>query len=509
MTPSAAQPSSAASGPLVLRTPEQLGAAEVCALASGARLELAPELLKQVGAVRARMLEALRSGGPVYGVNTGMGAASAMRLTEEQQRSHQARLMLARQVGTAPWTPPEIVRAGLAVRLRTFLGGDAGVSAALCRAVADLLNAGLVPAVPEGSHGAAGEIIPLAHVGGALAGAGQVLDAAGHVLDAGEALASAGLKPYVFGPKEGIAMLQGTPLAAGAALLRVRQARDHLSLQAAVLAAGVSMTGASRDPYEPALARGDAALGQVLEQLRQMLGGEDQAAAEPAGAESAGALQAPVSFRVTPGALAHASRCAGRLEEAALRALEGVSDSPAFLEGRFLGTAAFDGFALSAEADALRTALLHLGELSTARLHRMLSADLNHRTPQLSCEPGAHAGMVAVHKGAVGQMHRLLGESAPASLGARETSFGQEDAQSFALEAASALSRALTGVRGVLAAELLALVQADRLKPFRPGHPGTDSLLSAAGAAVAPGVEDRPYGPDLAALTALLEETAL
>lgn len=83
--------------------------------------------------------------------------------------------------------------------------------------------------------------------------------------------------------------------------------------------------------------------------------------------------------------------------------------------------------------------------------------------------------MVAVHKGAVGRMHRLLGESAPSSLGMRETSFGQEDAQSFALEAAAALSRALAGVRSVLAAELLALVQADRLSPIRSdGAPAGD-----------------------------------
>lgn len=483
--------------PQSLRAPEDLGAAEICAAASGARIELAPELLSRVDAARARMVEALNAGEPIYGVTTGMGAASGVRLTEEQQRSHQARLMLARQVGTAPWMEASVVRAGIAARLRTFLNGDAGVSGGLCSALADLLNSGLVPAIPDGCHGAAGEIIPLSHLGGALTGTGQMLDAGGNLLDAGEALAAAGLAPYAFGPKEGIAMLQGTPLAMGAAFHHVRQARRYLSQHLSVLAAVARMTGSSRDPYELTLARGDGALRLILEQLGELLGE----------AESSTALQAPVSFRVTPAALAHAERSTQRLERSSLRALEGVSDSPAFLEGRFLGTAAFDGFALAADSDALRTALLHLGELSAARLHRLLDERINRRAPQLSAEPGAHAGLVAVHKGAVGTMHRLLGESAPSCLGLRETSFGQEDAQSFALEAAGALSRTLAGVRQVLAAELLALVQANRLAPFGTDHAELSSLLTSADAAVAPGVEDRAYGPDLTALSALLVET--
>ena len=485
---------------VVLYRPEDLGSVEICAIAAGAQVEIASELDKRLASIRTEMLAALKVAHPVYGVTTGMGASSDLALNTEQQRAHQGRLMLARQVGTAPWFNVETVRAGLAARLRTFLNGDAGVSPALCHALVDFLNAGLTPAVPESSHGAAGEIIPLAHVGGALSGIGEVLVDTEAVprasRKADEVLPGKGISPHTFGPKEGIAMLQGTPLAIGAALLLADEVGNHIRQHLLITATAVAMTGASRDPYDPALARGDLELQRVLEDLQRLL---------PSQSSRTASLQAPVSFRVTPSALAHTQRVTGQLKDAAERVLLGVNDSPAFVQGRFIGTATFDGFALAAGFDALRVAVLHLGELSAARLHRLLDSRFSNRPPQLSAEPGAQAGLVAVHKGAVGILHRILTEAAPSSLGLRETSLGQEDAQSFTLEAFSAAQRALDGVRRVLASELLALVHAERLEPAGAGQRATEDLVSFADEVVSPGVEDRPFGGDIAALTQLLK----
>jgi histidine ammonia-lyase len=145
------------------------------AIAAGQPVAIGDELL---GAVQERCEQArraLRDGQPVYGVNTGMGALSSVRLTEEQQRSHQRNLLLARAAGGPPWLSPPEVRAIYAARLLTFLSGDAGVSAALCRRLADFLNEGIVPAVPRLGAGTAGEITQLAHAFGPLAGIGRVL----------------------------------------------------------------------------------------------------------------------------------------------------------------------------------------------------------------------------------------------------------------------------------------------------------------------------------------------
>jgi histidine ammonia-lyase len=253
-----------------------------------------------------------------------------------------------------------------------------------------------------------------------------------------------------------------------------------------VAAAAHAVVRASRDPLHPALAD-SAEMGVVLAALRDLYGGGP-----------AGTLQAPVSFRVTAPGLAVAMRAVGALDAAADRALAGVTDSPAHLDGRFVGTAGFAGTDLTATLGALTTALIHLTEVGTARLHRLLDASLTGLPRQLSDSPGLHAGMVTVHKRAVGVTHRLRRFAAPALVGAMETSLGQEDVQSFGFEAAECLGAAVSGLREVLACELLAVHQAVGLGGPPAGLAGTALAALQEVAAVLPaGTGDRPFGRDL------------
>jgi len=167
----------------------------------------------------------LRAGQPVYGVNTGMGALSGVRLTPRQQREHQRNLLLARATGGPPWLGAGDARALIAVRLRTFLSGDAGVSAALCQRLADILGAGLIPAVPRTGVGIAGEILPLAHAFGPLCGIGRILAPGGGTQPASGALREHGLAEFVLGPREGHALLAGVPGATALAIRRLAGAR--------------------------------------------------------------------------------------------------------------------------------------------------------------------------------------------------------------------------------------------------------------------------------------------
>ena len=458
------------------------------------RLVLAPELLAGLAVSRAETLADLAGDQPVYGVTTGMGALADVRLDAEARDRHQNTLMAGRAVGSAPWLGRTEVRAMLAARLRTFLHPAAGVSPGLCSFLAALLDAGVVPAVPARGSGAAGEIIPLAHLGAAVLGTGQVLDVTGHAVDAGPALAAAGLQPPTFGAKEGVAFLEGVPGLTGLAVLAVHDARLLVAQITVVSSASQALVRASRDPLHPALAHGDDELGAVLAAMRELRGDGPVRA-----------LQAPVSFRVTAPALAVAMRAAAALEAAAERALTGVTDSPAHLDGRFVGTAGFAGTDLTAAAGALTTALAHLAEVGAARLHRLLDDRLTGLSRQLSATPGLDAGMAAVHKRAAGVAHRLRRFAVPALLGAMETSTGQEDVQSFGFEAAECLAVAVEGLRDVLACELLAVHQAGELGGSLPG---TGAALAAAlgqvTAVLPAGAGDRPYGRDIDTVIDLL-----
>jgi histidine ammonia-lyase len=456
------------------------------AIADGQAVRIEPALLDTVRQRREQALAALRDGRLVYGVNTGMGKLSAVRLTEEQQRSHQRNLLLARAVGGPPWLEPAEARSVLAVRLVTFLSGDAAVSAELCQRLAAFLNDGIVPAVPRAGGGAAGEITHLAHAFGPLAGIGQVLGPSGAVRPAREVLRSRGIGEFSLGPKEGIALIQGVPGATGLCALRLGETARLTALMEAAAALSVVAVRASRDPYRAVCGRGDDILAGVLGRLRAFAGEEP----------SPRALQAPVSFRVAGPVLTQVIRAGALLEAAVQRALTGVTDSPAFLDGRFTGTAGFHGNDLAAHCDLVTAALCHAAEVASARTHRLMDPAVTGLNAQLAGEPGPDAGLATVHKRAAGEVHAMRPLASATPIGLIETSAGQEDVQSFAWEAVGKLATALRHARAVTACELLAAYQAAALS----GHElpaGCSPLMNWLAGVIPPIGRDRPFGEDI------------
>jgi histidine ammonia-lyase len=445
-------------------------------------IELSPALLETLRTNRERVLDALTSGGPVYGVNTGMGAMSKRRLDDAEQRVHQRNLLLGRAAGGPPWLPYAEARAVVLARLRTFLTGDAGVSPELCLQLVALLNSGYVPAIPAGGAGSAGEIIPLAHAFGPLVGIGTLIDADGNSHPASTT-------SFELGPKEGIALLAGIPGATGRAWLQLDLLRRLVDRMGETAAGGIAVIGANRDPYDARTGRADELLAAEQARILHLAGTET----------SPRALQAPVSFRVAGHVISHVRRAVARLAAAVDRGLNGVTDSPAFLDGEFLGTAGFHGIDLAAHCDQVVAALTHAAEVSTARMHRLLDPAVTGLPAQLARVPGPQAGLVSVHKRAVATTHALRRLSLPAAIGAMETSGGQEDVQTFSWEAAGNLTEAVRWTREVVAAELLVVHQAFALSD-RSVPDGLRELHVAVGEVVPPIHADRPFGLDLQAI---------
>jgi histidine ammonia-lyase len=213
------------------------------------------------------------------------------------------------------------------------------------------------------------------------------------------------------------------------------------------------------------------------------------------------ALQAPVSFRAVGPVLAHVHRSASAVAAAVRRALDGVTDSPAFLDGRFVGTAGFHGIDLAASCDQLTAALAHAAEVAAARVHRLLDPAVTGLPAQLAAAPGPDAGLVAVHKRAAGEVHALRRLATATPVGLIETSGGQEDVQSFGWEAAETLRQALRHAEVVTACEALVAYQAITLSG-RPVPDGCRGLLARLAGRIAPIDADRPFGADIQRLVA-------
>ena len=400
----------------------------------GELVELDPAGLRRVDERRAAMLRALDAGTPAYGVTTGLGYMSRREIAPADRVALQRSILLGRSVAVGPPYPREVVRGAILLRLTGFLSGDAGVSAELCRVLAERLNDEWTPYVPVGPHGSAGEVIPLSHLFQTLVGEGFVLED-GERVPAADALAARGASPYEPGLKEGLALVNGAPFAPAAALHLIERARpllEHATLAAALAAA---VTGASSRPFSPRIGRlkGDPGQLVVHEGLVELLGGGDWADRP----------QAPVSLRVVPqvhGAVLDVLESAERQLE---RELGAVTDSPLYLPAEgdepegFYPTGNFHSQAVAFALDALAIAFAQLASLAEKRLHRLLDARFSGLPEQLSREPGRLTGAAVLHKAVVALCaeNRML--ATPASINAVDSSSGQEDRDSSHLASTS------------------------------------------------------------------------
>ena len=348
-----------------------------------------PAALARVEAARARLLAHLEQGGRAYGVNTGVGALAGTALEPDAQLAFQ-RALLARGAGTGPPLAPEVVRGALLLRLAGFLDGAAGVSPALCAFLADRLNDGWSPLVPSQGISSAGEVVALSHLFGTLAGEGEVLED-GVPVPAADALARRGVAPFEPGVKEGIALVNGAPLAPALTASLVSRARgvlDHATLAGAL---AVAASGGSLRPHSTRIAalKGDPGQAEVAAALVAWHAGAEDWSDRP---------QPPVSTRVLPQVLGAALDL---VDHAARRSSASCTRSPTARRCSTRSTTSppglypsgnFHAQALAFALDTLKLAFAQVANVAEKGLHRLLDHRYSGLPDQLAAEPGTETG---------------------------------------------------------------------------------------------------------------------
>ncbi len=176
----------------------------------------------------------LAAGEVLYGVNTGFGKLAGVRIGPDQLAQLQFNLLRSHAAGIGPFLPSSVVRLILALKAASLARGASGVRPAVVQALLALLAADVLPAIPaRGSVGASGDLAPLAHLSLVLIGEGEAF-IGGQVVPGAEALRQAGLAPLALGPKEGLALLNGTQVSTAIALAGLFAAESLL--QTAILA---------------------------------------------------------------------------------------------------------------------------------------------------------------------------------------------------------------------------------------------------------------------------------
>jgi histidine ammonia-lyase len=453
--------------------------------------------------------EILARNEPVYGINTGFGKLASVRIAAEDLATLQRNLVLSHAAGVGEPMPIPVARLMLALKLGSLAQGASGVKLATVRMLEEMLARDVIPVVPaQGSVGASGDLAPLAHMTAAMLGVGEIF-IRGVRKNASTALAEAGLAPLMLGPKEGLALLNGTQFSTANALAGLFEVEG---LFRAALITGALSTDAAKGSDAPFDARVHAVRrhkGQmeVAASLRKLMEGSAIRASHRIDDER---VQDPYCLRCQPqvmGAVLDVLRqAAATLETEA----NGVTDNPLIFIGpaEALSGGNFHAEPVAFAADMIAMALCEIGSLAERRLAMLVDPVLSGLPAFLTPRPGLNSGFMIPQVTAAALVSENKGRAFPASVDSIPTSANQEDHVSMAAHGARRLLTMAENLRGIIAIEWLAAAQGCDFHEL-PSSPALEAARATLRAVVPKLEEDRHFAPDIQAAIMLLRGGAL
>lgn len=455
--------------------------------------------------------DAAAGGDAVYGVNTGFGKLASVRVAPEDTAQLQRNLILSHCCGVGAPLDEATTRLMMVLKLLSLGRGASGVPWETIALMEDMLDHGVIPVIPDqGSVGASGDLAPLAHMAAAMIGEGEATYK-GERLHSGEALARAGLVPVVLGPKEGLALINGTQFSTACALVGLWTAWDNLR---AAIVTGAMSTDAIMGSTAPLLdpihtLRGHA--GQI-EFARAQRGLLDGSVIRESHREGDTRVQDPYCIRCQPqvvGACMDLLRFAATTLEIEANA---VTDNPLVLvdEGRIVSGGNFHAEPVGFAADQIALALSEIGAISQRRVALMVDPALSFDLPPfLTPEPGLNSGLMIAEVTTAALMSENKHLANPCTTDSTPTSANQEDHVSMAAHAARRLERMNRNLSVILGVEAMCAAQGIE---FRAPLVTSDALQGAIArlrGQVATMGDDRYLAPDLEAAAALVRDGTL
>jgi len=427
-------------------------------------LSLAAGANAAIGASAAAIQRIVARGAPAYGINTGFGMLAKKRIPNDQLQQLQRNLILSHSVGTGPLLDDAIVRLALALKIGSLARGHSGVRPGIIDTLIAIANAGILPCIPaQGSVGASGDLAPLAHLTLALLGEGEVR-VQGRTVAARDALASAGIAPVVLGPKEGLALINGTQISTALALHGLFLAERLYEAAVVVGALAVDAARGSDAPFDPRVheLRGHAGQIAAARVYRELLAGSAIRASHLVQDDR---VQDPYSLRCQPQVMGACRDLIAQAARTLLIEANAVTDNPlVFARGASAQDEVLSGGNFHAEpvafaADTLALAIAETGALSERRIALLIDATLSGLPPFLVKEPGINSGFMIAHVTAAAAASENKSLAHPASVDSLPTSANQEDHVSMATFAARRLDALAGNTATIVAIELLAAAQ--------------------------------------------------
>lgn len=511
------------------------------AVFAGAKVVLHPAARSRMEVSQNLIERLVGSGQTVYGVNTGFGDLSIVRISRDQIRQLQVNLIRSHAVGVGPPLSEAETRAIMLLRANALAKGLSGVRPALVDILCEMLNHGVHPVIPsQGSVGASGDLAPLAHLALVVIGEGEAL-LRGERLSGIEALRRAGIEPLVLEAKEGLSLLNGTQAMLALLALGLLEAEVLADTADVALALSLDALRGSPAPFDLRIAAARPYPGHATT-ARHILDLNDGSEIREShrSAERDPRVQDAYCLRCAPqvhGAVRDALAQVRATVEIELNAANdnplvfpsktelrtspvvarenlvialdaGEEETPRAAEGEVLSGGNFHGQPLAMAADQLAIALATLGGISERRIEHMTNPHTSLLPPFLTKEAGLNSGFMMLQVAAAALASENKALATPHSVDSIPTSGGQEDYVSMGMGAARRLRPMLDNLRHILAIELLSACQGiDLLAPLRTGVKAEKAreLVRSVSATL---TRDRSLAPDIAAVARLIADGA-
>jgi len=426
---------------------------------AGEEASLDDASMQRVVDAAASVKRIVAGGETVYGVNTGFGLLANTRIPDARLAELQTNLILSHSAGLGDPLPRHVTRLMIVLKLLGLGRGHSGVRPVVIEALQTLLDRDAMPVIPaQGSVGASGDLAPLAHLISALMAYGRIC-LSGEVVPASAALDRLGLQPLQLGPKEGLALINGTQASTALALDALFAGERVFAAAIGAGALSVDALKGSAKPFEPRLSelRGQPGQIRVAAAIHGLLQGSEILTSHVACSR----VQDPYSFRCQPQVMGAALD----LLENAARTLTieagAVTDNPIVFpdEDAAISGGNFHAQPVAFAADTIAMALCEVGSISERRVSVLVDPKMSGLPAFLTEDSGVNSGLMIPQVTAAALVSENKSLAFPASVDSIPTSAGQEDHVSMAPISARKATQIARNAAGVIAVELMAAAE--------------------------------------------------
>ncbi|WP_053372641.1 histidine ammonia-lyase [Paenibacillus sp. FJAT-27812] len=424
------------------------------------RVKISRKCMKKMKLSREYVEMLLREKRVVYGLTTGFGKFSDTYISPEDAKRMQLNLIRSHACGIGKPLSVEAVRATMLLRINALSLGYSGIRPEVVQLLAEMLNAGVTPVIPEqGSLGASGDLAPLAHLSLVLVGEGEAYYL-NERLPGSEAMAKAGIQPIALEAKEGLALINGTQVMTGIGALACFDAINLSRWADCAAALTAEALRGIRDAFDPLThaIRPHLGQGQSAENIRRLTLGSQLMTSQ-------GQMRVQDAYSIRCAPQVHgASRDALRyIREKLEIEMNAATDNPLIFaaEDRVISGGNFHGQPIALAMDHLSICAAELANISERRTERLVNPHLNEQLPPfLAKDGGVQSGFMIAQYTAAAAVSENKSLAHPASVDSIPSSGNQEDHVSMGTIAARKASQIVRSAYSVLAIELMCAAQA-------------------------------------------------